>query len=286
MCPAATLASETKPPSPSLSDPVNPTPQENQVPILLGTPTLGLVRMRWHSAMQGMVTPPNFSLVRAHPEGYRVPDAQNCLATQVLNGGFRALILIEDDNVPPPGALLAFDRHLWRMEHGEGPPIVSGLYVIKGSAEIAYGKRGGIKMLGPEPLVYRGGGQRAFRDWTLGDYVWVDGVPTGALIIHRSILEAWAKEVDSYEVPGYPMPVKRIFEQPAKVWVDPDGGAHVASGTSDLYFSSETIRRDIFRKAGWHAYARRRYPYLIDTTPDMHFGHIDRATGHTYYYEP
>lgn len=261
------------------SQPTNP---KRDVPsILIGTPTLGLVRIEWHNAMKGMVCPPNWSTVSSTPTGFTVPDAQNMLADSVLRNGHKALLLIEDDNVPPPQTLIEMDRWFWRMERKKAPPVVSGLYFIKGSAESMPGKRGGIVPLGPEPLIYRGSGTRAYRDWKPGDIVWCSGVPTGALLVHAEVLRAWAAEpdVETYVIPGYPYPMKRIFQQPSKVWVDPtSGAANVSSGTSDLWWSAETISRGILAKAGWPArFANREFPFIVDTR--LRFGHVDRHSG-------
>jgi hypothetical protein len=259
--------------------PVHPKPEDNHVQILLGTPTLGMVRIEWYNMMIGMVSPPNWSLVRSTPQGYSVADAQNILVDSLLKGPFRALILIEDDTCPPPNAILEFDRWFWKMERKLAPPVVSGLYHIKGSAESRRGDDGGIVQMGPEPLAYRGSGSRAYRDWKYGDVIWVSGVPTGALLLHRSILEAWAKEEDlqTYMVPGYPWPIKRIFESPAHVYTGDDGGTRVATGTSDLYWSDQTIKRKLLAKAGYEEYQEKEFPYIIDTA--LVFKHIDRATG-------
>lgn len=261
-------------------DPKHPKPGTDQVAVLLGTPTLGIIRMEWHNAMAAMATPPNWSLVRSTPQGYLVPDAQNILVDTALRGQFRALLLIEDDTCPPPHTLIEFDRWFWKMERKKAPPVVSGLYHIKGSAETRRGKKGGIELMGPEPLAYRGGGQRAFRDWTPGDVIWVSGIPTGALLLHRSVLEVWANEpdVETYTLTGYPFPLKKIFQNPAKVWLDPfSGGVHTSTGTSDLYWSEQTIKRQILRKAGWARIADKPYPFIVDT--GLRFGHIDRTTG-------
>jgi len=261
--------------------PQHPKPGSDTVNMLLGTPSLGTVRCEWFNAMIGLPSPPNWSLVRSVPQGYLVPDAQNMLVDTLLRGNFRALLLIEDDTIPPPNALLQFDKWLWKMERKKAPPIVSGLYHIKGSQEVRKGKTGGIELLGPEPLAYRGGGQRAYRDWTPGDVIWVSGIPTGALLIHRSVLEAWANEpdIETYSLQGYPWPLKKIFQNPALVWVDPHThGIHATTGTSDLWFSEHTIKRDILTKAGWPAkFAKKQFPYIIDTS--LRFMHIDRSTG-------
>jgi len=265
--------------------PVNPTPGIGNTQILIGTPTLGMVHVHWYNAMQGMVVPPNWASVRSTPTGYDVATAQNILVDALLREKFRALLLIEDDTCPPPQALIEFDRWFWKMERKLAPPVVSGLYHIKGSAEVRHGKTGGIELLGPEPLAYRDGGTRAYRDWTPGDVIWVQGVPTGALLIHRSLLEAWAREpdIEMMTVPGYPHgPVRRIFANPSKVWVDPTSGATCSSGgTSDLWWSAETIRRWLIAKAGWPMkFARKKNPFIIDTA--LRFGHVDRVTGVIY----
>jgi hypothetical protein len=264
--------------------PRNKKPEEAAASLLIGTPTLGVVRIEWHNAMQGMVSPPNWAVVRSTPLGFTVGDAQNLLVDTAVRGQFRALLLIEDDTVPPPQTLIEMDRWFWKMERKKAPPIVSGLYHIKGSAEVRQGKTGGIELLGPEPLAYRGSGKRAYRDWKYGDVIWVSGIPTGALLIHRAVLDAWVREkdIETYSLPGYPYPVKRVFQQPSQVWIDPvTKGQHVSAGTTDLWWSDATIKRKILAKAGWpKKFADREYPYIIDTS--LVFRHIDRATGLMY----
>ncbi len=273
--------------------PVNPTPEKDSVRVLVGTPTLGLLRAEWCESFMGIVSPPNFAVVRSMPRNYTVADAQNMLVGTVLREKMRALLLIEDDTVPPPQTYIEMDRWFWKMERRKAPPVVSGVYHIKGSAEVRKGKTGGIELLGPEPLIYRGGGLRAHRDFEYGDVVWCSGVPTGALMIHHSLLEAWANEpdIETYTLPGYPAPLKRIFQNPSHVWVDPETkGVHVSSGTSDLWWSEQTIKRGLLAKAGWGDYYKQKdvrkhtnngeWPYIVDTS--LRFGHICRMTGAIY----
>ncbi len=77
-------------------------------------------------------------------------------------------------------------------------------------------------------------------------------------------------------IAGYPYPLKKIFQNPSMVWEEPDG-IHCASGTSDLWWSEQTMKRKILAKAGWPQYAKKEFPYVIDTR--LRFGHIDRLTG-------
>ena len=187
------------------------------------------------------------------------------------------LWLLEDDNIVNPQTTLAVDDWIQRMRPVKGKvreagfPIVSGLYYLKGSF---------APDLGPEPLMYRGGGTRAFLDWTPGQTVMVDGVPTGCCIIHRNILEAYANEPDMQwmTLPGIPHKVPKIFENPAKL-VETAAGAVTVVGTSDLTFCHEVIKRKILAKAGWPELAKKQYPFPVDTSPAMRIGHIDRETG-------
>jgi len=111
--------------------------------------------------------------------------------------------------------------------------------------------------------------------------IWVSGVPTGALLLHRSIIEAWAQEpdVETYSLAGYPFPLKKIFQQPSRVWIE-NGGVHVSSGTTDLWWSDQTIQRGLLAKAGWSKYQNKEFPYIIDTA--LVFKHVDRSTGVQY----
>ena len=76
-------------------------------------------------------------------------------------------------------------------------PVVSGLYFTRGYPS--------------EPLVYRGRGNGYYGDWRIGDKVWADGVPTGCLLIHCSILRAMWKDSEEYQVSGQTL--RRVFEE-------------------------------------------------------------------------
>lgn len=139
-------------------------------PLLIGTPTRGPIQMGWSLAMRSLAIPANWSAGyfssfipdTCVPFRYTVAHAQNIIVKHFLEAreNYEFLLLLEDDTIPPPDLFILLDEYL-----RNGPPIVSGLYFQK-SFPI-------------EPLIYRGRGNGAFRDFKLGQKVWADGVPTG-----------------------------------------------------------------------------------------------------------
>jgi hypothetical protein len=94
-------------------------------------------------------------------------------------------------------------------------------------------------------------------------------------MIHNSILRAMADESEVYE-PRKGMLVKKVFSTPSKVWYDPESRTwFTATGTEDLKFCADIVEKDIFKKAGWPAYSKKKYPFLIDTS--IYCKHIDEA---------
>ena len=154
-------------------------------------------------------------------------------------------LLNEDDNILPPDAFLRFNHYMKTKK----VPIVSGLYFLKSHPS--------------EPVIYRGRGEGAFEDFKIGDKVWVDGVPTGVLLIHRSILEVMWKESEKYRAGVYG--IRRVFYQPEANWFDPLSGWHRGSGTTDLEWCSRIIMTKVFERAGWPKYQKMKYPFLVDT---------------------
>lgn len=233
--------------------------------ILIGTPTLGLVRIEWHNATCGMVIPVNWGNSVTTPINFYVDDAQNLVAHEAIAKNFQWLLFIEDDVVPPPDL---FQKIAIYMEEKKWP-LVSGLYHLKSTVK--------------EPFLFRGRGNGTFKKWKPGERVRVDGVPTGCLLIDVTILRALAEVSPTYELmcSGQKLNLKRIFQTPRIVYTDPTLPTYVKLvGTSDLYFCDRILKEGILAKAGWGKLARLKYPFLCDTS--IRCGHIDRESGQVY----
>lgn len=234
------------------------------LPLLFGTPTLGTVRIEWVNALDGLVVPTNWAMAKATPTGYLVDDAQNILVQTAVSRNAEWLLLVEDDTMPPPDFYLKLRRHF----EAKLAPVISGLYYIKESNP-------------PEPLVYRGRGNGAYRDWTPGELVWCDGVPTGCLAIHQSVYKPLWEAAEWYDLPSQAggVKVRRVFESPRQIiW---DGAyAHKFVGTSDLSLCDRILKERLLAKTPWPHLADEPYPFVVDTS--IKCGHIDRHTGIIY----
>ena len=232
--------------------------------LCIGTPSRGTIRMEWHQARIGQVIPVNWSMVTIMealggyvPMGFLVADAQNLIVAKVMAGDFEWLLLYEDDMLPPIDAFIKLNQH---MMDGENP-VVSGLYCAKTVPE--------------EWLVFRGRGNGSFRGWKMGqEEIWADGIPTGFLLVHTSILRAMWDDCEEYEVGG--QKVRRMFRFPRDLWEDPETHHYrTLMGTSDLDWSTRVIEGGYLKKAGWPKHARRKYPFLIDGSMLVHHISMD-----------
>jgi hypothetical protein len=233
--------------------------------VLIGIPTLGQVRIEWHNAVNGLVVPVNWSNSMQTPIGFPVDDAQNVIAKEALDRKFEWLLLLEDDVLPPADLLIRVSRYIVAAKY----PVVSGLYPLKSTI--------------PMPFIFRGRGNGVFTGFTTGDKVWADGVPTGCLLLHMSILRAMVAEAEVYTLRANQQQIQlpRIFHTPRQVFSDPALASYQKLvGTSDLFFCDQLREKDILRKAGWASVAKLKYPYLVDT--GINCGHIDRQTGAVY----
>jgi hypothetical protein len=220
--------------------------------ILIATATTGLVRIEWVQARYGQMIPVNWSQVQYleyvpgyYPLRYLVADAQNLIANVAIEKDFEWLLLWEHDNIPTPDALMRLNDY---MNSGEYP-VISGLYYTRSRPSY--------------PLVFRGRGTGSYTKFKLGDLVWVDGVPTGFLLIHCNLLREMAKDSETYTLKN--RQIKRIFETPRIYEKFENGDVNSIEGTSDLYWSTKVITGNYLAKAGWPELSKKKYPFLIDT---------------------
>jgi hypothetical protein len=221
--------------------------------IFIGTPTTGNIRMEWATARYGQTIPTCWSSIDHNawmapyaPSEYSVPDAQNLIVKAAVDAKAEWLFLLEHDNVIPPDTFLRLNQYMLKGD----VPVVSGLYFTKS--------------VPPEPLLYRGRGKGHFTDWKLGEKVWVDGVPTGVLLLSMDLVKAVWDESEEYDLGG--IKTRRVFDIPSERYYDPQTLAvHQTTGTSDLNFCSRVMKEGFFRKAGFPKYQTMKYPFLVDT---------------------
>lgn len=198
------------------------------------------------------------------PIGYLVADARNIICHAFLaSKNCIWLFTIDHDVILPGNCFVKINSY---MDKGK-IPLLSGLYYAKGNP--------------PPPLVFRGRGNSFYSKWKMGEKVWVDAVPMGCTLMHRSIIEETAKISDDYKVPGIKEPIKKIFETPRKAWFDPESARYAKeTGTEDIFFCDKLLKNKILKKAGWNKLAKLRYPFLCDTS--IFCKHIDLQTGKQY----
>lgn len=96
--------------------------------------------------------------------------------------------------------------------------------------------------------------------------MWVDGVPTGMVIIHADLLRAVYDDSPEYTILHTEGHARRVFNNPAQTWFNEETGAQeTLIGTSDLDFCTRVIKGDYLTKAGFPEIAKKKYPFLIDT---------------------
>lgn len=226
--------------------------------ILIGTACTGLVRIEWVQSRYGQMVPVNWSQVDYlstysgfYTLRYPVDDAQNIIVKTAIEKEFEWLLLWEHDVLAPPNAYMVLNDYMRSQKY----PIVSGLYFTRSRPA--------------DPLVFKGRGNGAYLDWKFGDLVWCDGLPTGFLLVHTSILKAMWPDCEEYE-PRQGVVTRKVFWTPREQWVDPaNGWQNSISGTSDLDWCTRVIGGDYIRKAGWNKFMDElqdpKCPLLVDT---------------------
>jgi len=230
--------------------------------IMVGIPVTGLVRFEWVMGRYNQTVPCNWSQVDCiewikteAPYKHLVADARNIIAQRFIERDYEWLFFIDHDVVLPPGTVLRWNERMRKVD----VPVWCGLYFSKS--------------VPAEPLIYRGRGNSFYDKWKIGDEVWCDGIPMGCTMIHKSILKTVYDESEEYE-PMVGIKVRKVFETPCNEWYDPEKRAwHKAVGTEDLHWCTRVMKDNIFKKAGWPKYQRKKYPFMVDT--NIFCRHID-----------
>jgi hypothetical protein len=229
--------------------------------VMIGVPMTGLLRSEWVLARYGLIIPCNWShadviqfIESASPIGWMVADARNIIVKSFIERNYEWLIFVDHDVILPPFFNLIMNEYMIKKK----VPIMSGLYFTKSVPS--------------EPLIYRGRGNSYYDKWKLDDKVWVDGIPMGCTLIHRSVLQVVWDESPEYSTFG--QRTRRVFETPARIEFDPETHLlHTRRGTEDLELCSRIMKEKVFEKAGWPEYQKKKYPFLVDTR--LFCKHID-----------
>ncbi len=231
--------------------------------ILICIPTLGRVRMEWALARYGQIIPTNWSQVDVlqwmtdfSPMGYMVAEARNACCQSLVELDMEWILFIDDDVCLPPDAFVKINTYMREAKY----PVVSGLYFTKS--------------IPPEPLIYRGRGTSFYDNWKTGDKVWVDGIPMGCTLIHGSVIKLLWEESEEYRAGSKIF--RRIFETPAKMWMDPETrDTSAVTGTEDLTWCTRVMEEKILQRAGWEKHCKKypKWPFLLDTS--IFCQHID-----------
>lgn len=228
--------------------------------LLVGTPCTGNVRVEWVAARYGQLIPLNWSMGTVMqamggymPLRYQVAEAQNLICAQAIKMDVEWLLLLEHDVIVPPDTFVRLNEYMRSAKY----PVVSGLYFSR-----AYPS---------EPMVFRGMGEGAYVDFRKGDLVWCDGVPTGCLLLHMSLVRALWEDSQPEVIKG--IATRQVFDTPRHSWFNPETGMlNYSAGTSDLEFCKRVIQGGYLKTLGWNM-PDPAHPFLMDT--NIFCGHIN-----------
>jgi len=232
--------------------------------VLIGIPMTGTLRSEWHLSYTGLAVPCNWSagysiqqLEHYSPMDFLVAEARNVIADRAIRENYKWLFFIDHDVCLPYNTLQILNEYM----RDSSIPIVGGLYFTRG--------------IPSEPLVYRGLGNSYYDKWKIGDKVWLSGMGLGCNLIHVDLLKSLAEDCEEYKVKKGMM-VKKIFETPCEVFIDPETNSFTRSvGTEDLHFYKRLKEGNHYKKAGFPHIQRKKYPILCDTR--IFCTHIDMS---------
>jgi len=159
-------------PTVAVCTPMRAIPGEN------GGTRLEPITIEWHRAMKMLLNPMGYNVGEIRVDGYEIGDARNMAVLESLKRGFKYLMFIDADTIPPQNAmqLLAY-----QLDNNPDYDIAAGLYTQKGNP--------------PVPLVWDRWGEGVFWDWTLGDVLRTNIVAcgTGCMMIRVSLFERFGE---------------------------------------------------------------------------------------------
>lgn len=139
----------------------------------------------WHLAVRSLLLPSNVivreicrrSYIKNGKYTIPIAQAQTEMVEQALEMGAQYILFIEDDTIPPPGALMELSRVLETAD--ELVMACGGIYTTRRNP--------------PEPIVYMGPGKGAHWDWRLGDIFecWATGM--GCTMIKMEVFKKMPK---------------------------------------------------------------------------------------------
>lgn len=190
--------------------------------VVVVAPTRGNIPIRVVQAWESMIWPMNQRRVKLYAVGHEVGHAYNEMLSWILKepsiSKYRYLMTLEDDNIPPPDAMI---RLVETLERGSFDGV-SGIYWTKGdfNMPMAYGDPERFRA-NPADLDFNPRDIRVAVE--KGSVMEVNGIAMGCSLYRMSLF---------HEIPGpWFVSVNDIY---------PDGAKGM---TQDLYFCERAVRR-------------------------------------------
>lgn len=199
--------------------------------VLVATPTLEPRPLSWDWMDRTMALqfPLGASVSRLRIHGQDVADARNAIVESALSMGADYVLMLGDDNLPPP--------NLFALLHRHREMLVTGVYWQKGYPT--------------HPYLWDGLLKGWYEDWKVGEYFPVDFGGCDALLantdVFRAITGPWFSRDWAFEPGQPPNPIltedfyfyTKAREAGFRLWVDSEAQLDHQDRTSGLRFGLE-----------------------------------------------
>lgn len=138
--------------------------------------TISNVTHDWANAMGSLGAGLAVTTMRLQIRNKRVDLAKERLAELALKNNCQWAFFVDDDTIPPPDTLLKMIK-LWKSDPKY--KVISGVYWSKSNP--------------PVPLIFKGGLEGSFWDWTTQDLIKADGAGAGCLFVDTEIFKKMPK---------------------------------------------------------------------------------------------